>query len=80
VPGREQWTVIVNRSTSQWGHEGQYSPEVRAQEVGRATVPAGTTDSAVEQFTIRAEPEGQGTNLILEWENTRVVIPVTPAA
>jgi len=79
VPGREQWTVIVNRSTSQWGHESRYTDEIRAQEVGRATVPAGTTESQVEQFTIRAEPQGDGSNLILEWENTRVSIPITPA-
>src|SRR5690606_41272759 len=38
VPGEDEWEVIVNRSVSQWGIETQYTPEVRAQEVGRATV------------------------------------------
>lgn len=79
VPGREQWTIVVNRSITQWGHESSYTDEVRGQEVGRATVPATTVEQPVEQFTIRSEPAGEGSNLILEWERTRVTIPVLPA-
>lgn len=76
VPGREQWTVIVNRSTSQWGHESTYTPEVEAQEVGRATVTPERTDAPVETFTIGATPAGTGAELVLEWEGTRVRIPI----
>ena len=57
MPGEKEWTIIVNRSTSQWGIESQYTPEIAAQEVGRATVPAAPTSAPVEQFTIRAMPE-----------------------
>ncbi|CAN5905411.1 hypothetical protein BH23GEM7_BH23GEM7_01360 [soil metagenome] len=77
MPGEQEWTVILNRSTSQWGHESQYTDQVRAQEVGRGTVRSERTDSPVETFTIRAEPGGQNqAHMILEWENTRVRIPV----
>jgi hypothetical protein len=77
VPGHDAWTVIVNRSTSQWGHESQYTPAVRAQEVGRAQVSAEHTDAPVESFTIRAEPHGDdAATLVIEWENTRVKVPV----
>ncbi|HET7273769.1 MAG TPA: DUF2911 domain-containing protein [Longimicrobiaceae bacterium] len=77
IPGEEEWTVIVNRSISQWGHESEYTPEVEAQEVGRATVPSESIDSPVETFTITADPSAaQATELVLEWENTRVRIPV----
>lgn len=77
IPGEQEWTVIVNRSTSQWGHESQYTEQVRAQEVGRATVRSERTDSAIETFTIRSEPSGQNqANLLLEWESTRVRIPI----
>ncbi|MBW3552597.1 MAG: DUF2911 domain-containing protein [Gemmatimonadetes bacterium] len=75
----EQWTVIVNRSTSQWGHEGRYSPEVRAQEVGRADVAHEATQAPIEQFTIRAM-EGGDTGLLIEWQNSRVRVPIRPAS
>lgn len=78
VPGRQDWTVVVNRSTSQWGHESQYNEQVRAQEVGRATVRAARTDAPIETFTIRPERADRGADLVLEWERTRVRIPVRP--
>ena len=74
----DQWTLIVNRSTSQWGHEGRYTQEVRAQEVGRADVAHEAVDQAVEQFTIRPM-EGGETGLLIEWQNSRVRVPITPA-
>jgi hypothetical protein len=77
VPGEREWTIIVNRSTSQWGIEGQYTEQIAAQEVGRAVVPAERTASPVERFSITANPAGNGAELVLEWENTRVRIPVT---
>src|SRR5690606_30649800 len=77
VPGQNQWTVIVNRSIDQWGIESQYTEDVRAQEVGRAPVAAETISEAVETFTIASEPAGtNAANLVLEWENTRVTIPI----
>ena len=75
VPGETEWQVVVNRSVSQWGIEGQYAG-VEAQEVGRAAVPAERTESPVEQFTIGSAPTATGAELLLEWENTRVRIPV----
>jgi hypothetical protein len=77
VPGKTEWEVIVNRSISQWGHESRYTDSVKAQEVGRGKVPAEATDRSVEEFTIRAERGGAGSaSLVLEWEKTRVKIPV----
>ncbi|HET8656684.1 MAG TPA: DUF2911 domain-containing protein [Longimicrobiaceae bacterium] len=80
VPGRDEWTVIVNRSTSQWGIESQYTPAVRAQEVGRARVKSEPIAAPVDTFTIRSLPAAGGAaDLVLEWEKTRVRIPVKPA-
>jgi hypothetical protein len=77
IPGETEWTLIVNRSTTQWGHESAYSDAIRAQEVGRATVPVSATDAPVESFTIRARPTGpDSAELLLEWEATRVHIPI----
>jgi DUF2911 family protein len=77
VPGEREWEIIVNRATHQWGEESNYTDSVRAQEVGRGRVPAQHVDGMIEQFTIRAEPaQGGDATMILEWEHTRVAIPV----
>jgi DUF2911 family protein len=81
VPAKSEWEVIVNRSISQWGKEDQYTDEVKAQEVGRAKVKSESTGKPVEIFTIRAEPRGnQAASLVLEWEKTRVTLPVQAAS
>lgn len=76
IPGEKEWHIIVNRSISQWGHESQYTDAIKAQELphGMATVSA--TKAPVETFTIRAEAHGSMAHLYLEWETTRVEIPV----
>ena len=67
----------MNRSISQWGKEDQYTDEVKAKELGRAKVKSEALSTPVEPFTIRAEPTGKNANaLVLEWEKTRVRIPV----
>jgi len=77
VPSRQEWEVIVNRSTSQWGEESNYTDKVKAQEVGRAKVKSETVSQPVETFTISAEPSSKKTAaLVLEWEKTRVRIPI----
>jgi hypothetical protein len=76
VPGEREWEVIVNRATSQWGHESRYTDAVKRQEVGRGKARVERIESPVETFTIRAEPAGGAQTLLLEWEHTRVRIPV----
>jgi hypothetical protein len=78
VPGAQEWILIVNKAHEQWGHERSYTDEVKAQDLGRTTAKAETLASPVETFTIRAEPQADGSaHLILEWETTRVRVPVT---
>lgn len=76
VPGEREWEVILNRSYMQWGHESTYTDSVRAQELGRGRVAVQRLDTPVEMFTIRTETQGNGANLILEWQNSRVAIPI----
>ncbi|MEO8090297.1 MAG: DUF2911 domain-containing protein [Gemmatimonadales bacterium] len=76
VPGPKEWEIIVNRSTSQWGEEHQYTGEVKAQELGRAKVKSEALKTPVETFTIKAEPAGDKAALLLDWEKTRVRIPL----
>jgi hypothetical protein len=81
VPGEKEWEIIVNRSTSQWGHENSYTPEVKAQEVGRGKAPAEKLSAPVETFTVAPDPaSGETQRLVLTWEKTRVAIPIKAAS
>ena len=80
VPSATEWEIIVNRSTRQWGEESNYTPEVKQQEVGRAKMKSETVKSPIETFTIRSEGAGSRATLVLEWEKTRVKLPVKPAS
>ncbi len=77
VPGASTWQVIVNKSITQWGHEGRYTPEVKAQEVGTGIVTPEAMTAPVETMVFKSAPgAGGATNLVLEWEKTRVAIPI----
>jgi hypothetical protein len=77
IPDPKTWHVIVNRSITQWGEEHGYTAAVKAQEVGQGTAESSALASPVETFTIRTEAGASGTvNLLLEWEKTRVTIPI----
>lgn len=78
IPGPTEWQVIVNRSITQWGHESRYTDAVKAQEVGHGVVKSSALTSPVETLAFRSEPgEGGAVNLLLEWEKTRVAIPIS---
>ena len=78
VPGKAEWEVVVNRSITQWGEESGYTAEVQKQELGRAKVKPEATSAPVERFTIRTEPaSGEAQAMVLEWEKTRVRIPMS---
>jgi hypothetical protein len=77
IPGPDEWTVIINSQTGQWGT--QYNA---ARDFARIPVAARRTfDEPVEQLTMRFDPSdcGEGGVLVLEWENTRVAVPFTVA-
>ena len=75
VPGENQWEIVLNRQYERWGipiNEG-----VMAGNVGSFTRPVATTSEPVEQLTFAWASHGENMgHLVLEWENTRVEIPV----
>lgn len=80
IPGESEWTVILNGSVTQWGHIASYDYRVRKQEIGQTTIPRERPEGRVETLTLRAEPSDGTVTIVLEWENTRIRIPVAPIA
>lgn len=75
VPGEEEWEFFLSSSYQRWGIPVDES--VRAAEVASFTLPAEATGEMVETFTATWEEHGEGMgHLVLEWENTRVEMPI----
>ena len=72
LPSEGTWKLIINKQTGQWGTEYD-----EAQDLARIDLQKTHLDQPVEQFTISFKKTGDNSaDLVLEWENTRLSVPV----
>lgn len=75
IPGETEWTIVVNNNAERWGIP--INDEVTAGDLGSITRPVLGTESMLETLTYTWEVHGEGMgHLVMEWENTRIEIPV----
>jgi len=72
IPGRDKWTLIINRRTGQF--HTQYPQQ---DDLVKLPMTLEHLKTPVERLTIEAVPRAAGGALQLEWENTRVSVPFT---
>ncbi|HRJ28166.1 MAG TPA: DUF2911 domain-containing protein [Cyclobacteriaceae bacterium] len=72
IPDKTEWTIIFNSKLDTWG---AYAYD-ESKDVARIKVPAGKTESEVENFTIMFDGKDATAVMILAWENTLVKIPL----
>jgi hypothetical protein len=70
IPEREGGVLIVNRQTGQTG-----TAYDAARDLGRVRMTPRPLGEVVETFTIRADQEGAGGVLRLQWDRTEMVVP-----
>lgn len=71
IPGKNEWTVILNKNTKQWG---AYTYK-ESDDVVRVKVKPATLKDKVETFTIEfAEVFPTTGKLLLSWDNTSVAV------
>ncbi len=70
-PGENSWELFISTSTFHWG--SGINENVIEKEIGSFDIQPEYNNTFVESFTIRFEDE----ELLVEWENTRLRIPVT---
>ena len=79
IPGAAKWQIVVNRGVQRWGVP--IDTAVRANDVGAGTATTEALGAPVETLTLKFAPaQGNATELVLEWEKTRVRIPIRRAA
>ena len=72
LPGRNNWKLIINKQTGQWGTE--YS---QGQDLARVDMKVGQLPSGMETFTISLDKtSGTSAVLKLDWENTVASVEV----
>lgn len=73
IPGKENWTLIVNKELGQWG-AFDYNP---ATDLFRVEVPSSELDQVSEVFTIQFEEVQEGTaDIVMRWDRTEVRVPI----
>lgn len=73
MPGADEWTIMLSKDTK--ASAAEYKQE---NDVARVTVKPTALPMAVETFTIGfSDVKGATANLHLDWDKTRVVVPIT---
>ena len=72
IPGKEEWTVILNKDLDTWGAYG-YKEE---RDLVRFKIPARKTAAPVESFSISFQPTEAGSDMFLGWDETYLQIPI----
>jgi Protein of unknown function (DUF2911) len=75
VPGENEWKIVINKQTGQWGTEYNES-----QDLTRIIAKPAKLPQAVDQFTISFEKRGPNAAIMkMEWENTSVAVDIAEA-
>ncbi len=75
LPGENAWQLIINKQTGQWGTV--YNQD---QDLARIPMKVDKTSAPVEMMKISFDGSGgSSTNLNVEWENTKLSVPVKEA-
>jgi len=75
VPRATEWEIHVNRAVDRWGIP--IDSVVTKKDVGKGTVPVEALSQPVETLILRfGAANGGATELVVEWEKTRVRIPI----
>jgi hypothetical protein len=73
LPGANDWQLIVNRQTGQFGTEYD-----QRQDLGRVKMAMAQTPAPVERFKIELSSAGAKKGLLkMTWERTEVSVPIT---
>ena len=73
VPTADNWTLIVNKKTGEWGIPYKYESD----ELARVDMKVSKLPSPVENFIIAYENSGSGCTMNIDWEATRASVAIT---
>ncbi|MFZ0732962.1 MAG: DUF2911 domain-containing protein [Candidatus Sulfotelmatobacter sp.] len=72
VPNQNEWTLIINKKTGEWGIPYKYESD----ELARVPMKVSKLDSPMENFTISYEKSGSGCTMNIEWATTKASVEI----
>jgi hypothetical protein len=73
IPNQDSWTLIINKTTGEWGIPYKYE----ASELARVDMKVSPLPSPVEDFTLGYVPSDGGCTLQMDWETTRASVDIS---
>ena len=73
IPGTSKWTVILNKETDTWG---SFIYDQKKDFVRIEVLPEKAPDT-IDYFSLFFEKSEPGFNMIAEWENTMITVPIS---
>ncbi len=71
IPSQSGWIAIFNSETGQWGTSYDQTKDIL-----RVPVTSHKHSPIAEQFYITFRPAANGTDMVLAWDETEVIIPI----
>jgi hypothetical protein len=75
IPNTTKWTLIVNKETDIWG-SFKYDEK---KDLVRIDLPVEKLAEPVEFFSMMFEKNGKAVNLVIAWDNVKIVMPIYPS-
>jgi hypothetical protein len=72
IPFEEKWTMIINKETDTWG-AFKYDA---TKDITRLDIPVQKQTEILESFVMAFEKSGNGSNLVIAWDNIKVMLPI----
>jgi Protein of unknown function (DUF2911) len=73
VPNADKWTLIINKTTGEWGIPYKYE----STELARVDMKVSKLPAPLENFTISYDKSPDGCTLRVDWETTRASVEVS---
>jgi len=73
VPTADKWTLIINKTTGEWGIPYKYE----SAELARVDMNVSKLPAPLENFTISYDKSPDGCTLRLDWETTRASVEIS---
>ena len=77
LPEENQWTLIINKQTGQWGIGPNGTTDNPAKDLGKVVMKLSKPAAPVETWTIVLTKDGNQGSLTCSWANTVATVPFT---